>query len=55
MRLYGFEAIEAKKENCEIKLNKFNDPIEEERFDISISAAEDIAHEDPGLVYADVE
>jgi uncharacterized protein YjbI with pentapeptide repeats len=54
-RLTGFEAIEMKRKNEEVELNKYNDPTEEERFDISISAAEEVASEDPNLIYADVD
>lgn len=54
-KLTGQEAIEYKKINPNAELNKFNDPTEEERFDISIDDAEDIIREDPGLIYVEIE
>lgn len=51
-KITGYEAIEAKKENPEIEINKHTDPIENERFDISIDEAREIAGEDSSLVYA---
>jgi hypothetical protein len=54
-RLTGFEAIEMKRKNEEVELNKYNDPTEEERFDLSIKDAEEIAAEDPNLIYSDME
>lgn len=51
----GFEAIEFKRSNPESFLRKFADPIESYRYDISISDAEDIAKEDPSLIWVEVE
>jgi hypothetical protein len=47
----GYEAIEMKKENDRIVLNKYADPTESSREDISVEYAEEIASEDPSLIY----
>jgi len=47
----GFDAIEMKRVNSEVTLNKYADPIEGERFDLTIEEAEDIASVDPSLIY----
>jgi len=47
----GFDAIEMKRVNSEVALNKYADPIEGERFDLTIEEAEDIAAEDPSLIW----
>lgn len=52
-KLTGWEAIEYKKSNPDAELNKYNDPIEEERFDLSFEEAEDVAREDPSLIWAE--
>jgi hypothetical protein len=49
--LIGYEAIEAKKNNDSVVLNKHADPIEDARYDISVADAEEIASEDPSLIY----
>lgn len=55
MRVYGMDAIEAKRNNADVEINKFSDPIEAERFDLSVDEAEDVSSEDPGLIYCDLE
>jgi hypothetical protein len=47
----GYEAIEMKKENDRVVLNKRADPVEGALENISIEKAEDIASEDPSLIY----
>jgi len=49
--LIGYEAIEAKKNNDSVVLNKHADPIEDARYDISVADAEEIASEDPSLIF----
>jgi hypothetical protein len=51
MKLTGHEAIEAKKNDNRVILNKYADPIEDARENISLEDAEEIASEDPGLIY----
>jgi hypothetical protein len=46
----GYEAIEEKK-NSSGFLNKYQDPTEDERFDLTIEEAEEIARVDPSLIY----
>jgi hypothetical protein len=48
----GYEAIEAKKNDNRVILSKYADPTENAREDISIDEAENIASEDPTLIYA---
>jgi hypothetical protein len=47
----GYEAIEMKKENDRVILNKHADSVEGTLENISIEKAEDIAGEDPSLIY----
>lgn len=47
----GYEAIEAKKNDNRVILNKYADPTEDAREDISVEDAEEIAAEDPSLIY----
>jgi hypothetical protein len=47
----GYEAIEMKKENDRVVLNKHADSVEGALENISIEKAEDIASEDPSLIY----
>ena len=54
-KIIGHEAIEYKKNHPEMELNKYNDPIEGELFDLSVSEAEDIAGEDPNLIYIEID
>jgi hypothetical protein len=49
--LTGHEAIEFKRANPEAKLSKYADPTEDAREDISVEDAEEIASEDPSLIY----
>jgi len=51
-RLTGYEAIEAARRTG-AALNKYGDPIEGPREGISISEAEDVAREDPGLIWTE--
>ena len=53
--LYGQDAIQYKKENPDAELNKYTDPTEEERFDISVDFAEEVAAEDPNLIWIEAE
>ena len=50
----GWDAIEAKQEDDRIILNKYADPIEDARDDISINEAEELAYIDQSLIYATV-
>jgi hypothetical protein len=50
----GSNAIELAERTTKVQLNKYTDPTEEACEDISISAAREIAREDPGLIYATV-
>lgn len=54
-KLNGTDAIEYKKANPDAELNKYNDPTEDERFDISIEEAEAVISEDPALIYVEVD
>ena len=47
----GYEAIEAKKNDNRVILCKYADPIDDAREDISLEDAEDVAREDPSLIY----
>lgn len=51
-KLTGYEAIEAKEENSNIVLNKYSDPTEDARGNLTIEEARDIAKNDPSLIYA---
>lgn len=50
MIITAYEAIEFKKRNPESRLRKYADPTENAR-DISVEEAEEIATEDPSLIY----
>ena len=52
-RIYGQDAIDLAREDDSIVLCKFADPIEGAIDDISIEDAEDVARDDPSLIYAD--
>ena len=57
-KIKGIEAIEYKKNHpnpSTVELNKYNDPTEEERFDLSVEEAEEIAREDAGLLYVEID
>jgi hypothetical protein len=49
--LIGYEAIDFKRANPEAKLCKYADSVEGAREDISLDDAEEIASEDPSLIY----
>lgn len=51
MKLKGWKAIEAKERGDDITLNKYNDPVERARSNLSASEARDVAREDPSLIY----
>ena len=53
--LRGQEAIEYKRTHPVAELNKRNDPVEEERFDIDLEYAEEVAREDAGLLYVELD
>ena len=48
----GHEAIELAETDTTVQLNKYNDPTEVAREDISIDDARGVAKEDPGLIFA---
>lgn len=48
----GHEAIELAASDATIQLNKYSDPIEEAREDLTIEDARGVAREDSGLIYA---
>lgn len=48
----GWEAIERAELDRSVQLNKYNDPTEDAREDITVDEAREIAREDPGLIYA---
>mgnify|MGYP003148089258 CR=1 FL=1 len=52
-RLSGFEAIGFASARG-LRLNKYADPIEEMRTDLTVTEARSIADEDPALIYLDV-
>ena len=54
MRLTGHEAIEYAEAHG-LTLCKYADPVEDAREDLSVEDAAEIAREDPGLVYLDVD
>ena len=54
MRLGGHEAIKYAEAHG-TTLQKYADPIEDAREDLSIEEAREIAREDPSLIYVDVE
>lgn len=49
----GWQAIEAKENNSSVRLNKYADPIEDAREDLTIQDAREIAQIDPSLIYAE--
>jgi hypothetical protein len=49
--LIGYEAIDFKRANPEAKLCKYADSVEGAREDIPVEEAEDVADEDPSLIY----
>jgi len=49
--LIGYEAIDFKRSNSDAVLCKYADPIEDAQEDISLDDAEEIAAEDPTLIY----
>jgi hypothetical protein len=51
MILTGHAAIAAKEANANVRLNKYADPIEGAREDISLEEAREIAREDAGLIW----
>jgi hypothetical protein len=55
MKLTGQDAIEYKVNHPEVELNKHSDPVEEERFDLSIDEAWDVCREDPSLIYVEID
>jgi hypothetical protein len=50
----GQEAIDYKRLNPEAELNKRTDPVEDERFDVDLEYAEEVAREDAGLLYVEL-
>jgi hypothetical protein len=52
-RLTAYEAIEYKRTNPDVKLCKYADDTEGHLGDICVEYAEEIASEDPGLIYLD--
>lgn len=48
----GHEAIELATKDRSIRLNKYADPTEDARENISIEDAREVAKEDPSLIYA---
>jgi hypothetical protein len=53
--LRGQEAIEYKRLHPDAELNKRTDPTEEERFDVGLEYAEEVAREDAGLLYVELD
>lgn len=53
-KITGWTAINAKENNSEIILNKYADPTEEAREDISLKEAEEVAREDASLIWAEI-
>lgn len=51
MRTTGDSAIAAKEDDPTIVINKYADPTEDAREDITLDDAREIAAEDPGLIY----
>ena len=50
-KIEGWEAIELKKGNPSTRIDKYADPINDYMEDISLDFAEDVAREDPGLIF----
>lgn len=53
--LRGQDAIEYKLLHPEVELNKRTDPMEEERFDLDLEYAVEVAREDAGLLYVELD
>jgi len=53
-KLTGHEAIEAKRNNPDIIINKYNDPTEGEKSDIDLDFAIEVASEDASLIWCEV-
>ena len=53
-RVTGHDAISIKESNPSVTLSKFNDPSEDASENISLEKANEVANEDPSLIYADV-
>ena len=47
----GWEAIEAAKTNSALVLNKYSDPIEDDRSGLTVDEAVEVAREDPSLIW----
>jgi hypothetical protein len=52
-KLTGIEAIDYAREN-DLTLNKYADPTEEARTGLSIEEAEEVATEDPSLIWIEI-
>lgn len=52
MKLTGHDAIEFAEVNG-LTLNKYSDPIEDAREGLSVEEAEEVAAEDPSLIYVE--
>jgi hypothetical protein len=52
--LTGYEAIEMARKKSSVRLNKYADPTEDARWDLAIIEAEDIADEDPSLIWCEI-
>lgn len=48
----GYDAIVLAELDGTVRLHKYADPTEGERFDLTPEDAREVAHEDPGLIYA---
>ena len=53
-KLTGIEAIDYARKN-DLTLNKYADPTEEARTDMSVDEAEEVATEDPSLIWINEE
>jgi hypothetical protein len=49
--LIGYDAIDFKRSNSDAVLCKYADSVEGARYDISVADAEEIASEDPSLIF----
>ena len=54
MKLKGYQAIEAKRQDDTVILCKYNDPFVGARENLTVEEAMNIAREHPSLVYAEV-
>ena len=54
MKIHGQEAIEAKEQDNNVVLNHYTTALEEGAENITLELAEEIADEDPGLVWCEV-